>query len=244
MPLVLLDAPGGCFWRDWLAFVRKNLLDGGMISADDLSMLLVTDDVDATVADIAQKKPPMRIAFNRPGNLDGDMSLALMAAEGVTPDTIKAWGGQVVRAASQEMTSLMLDRRLDGVSFGISIKHPRIQEMDNGLELLMLPHSEAAIQKVTKEFGGKGCPIKASEYRFLAADTVSACVGMSVVVRSDMDPALAYNITKGIIENVEQYKAAHRLLKAAVTLESLTEAGQAPFHPGAEKYFREKGLLK
>ncbi len=54
MPLVLLDAPGGCFWRDWLAFVRKNLLDGGMISADDLSMLLVTDDVDATVADIAQ----------------------------------------------------------------------------------------------------------------------------------------------------------------------------------------------
>jgi hypothetical protein len=54
MPLVLLDAPGGSYWRDWLAFVRKNLLDGGMISPDDLSMLLVTDDVDATVADIAQ----------------------------------------------------------------------------------------------------------------------------------------------------------------------------------------------
>lgn len=197
-----------------------------------------------TVADIAQKKPPIRIAFNRPGNLDGDISIALMAAEGITQDNIKAWGGQVVRAASQEMTSLMLDRRLDGVSFGISINHPRIQEMANGLELVMLPISDAAVQKVTKELGGKACAIKASEYKFLASDTSSACVGMSVVVRGDMDATLAYNITKGVIENVDHYRAAHRLLKAAVTLQSLTEAGQAPFHPGAEKYMREKGLHK
>ena len=54
MPLVLLDAPGGTYWHDWLAFVRKNLLDGGMISPDDLSLLQVTDDVDAAVADVVQ----------------------------------------------------------------------------------------------------------------------------------------------------------------------------------------------
>jgi TRAP transporter TAXI family solute receptor len=198
-----------------------------------------------TVADIAKKKVPIRIAFNRPGNLDGDMSIALMAAEGITQADIKKWGGQVVRAASQEMTSLMLDRRLDGVSFGISINHPRIQEMDNGLELVMLPHSEAAVQKATQQVGGKPCVVKAGEYKFLAVDTPSACIGMSVVVRADMDPKLAYNITKGIIDNVDHYRAAHRLLKSAVTLQSLSESGgPAPFHPGALKYFKEKGLAK
>jgi uncharacterized protein len=169
----------------------------------------------------------------------------LMAAEGVTLDDIRKWGGQVVRAASQEMTSLMLDRRLDAVSFGISINHPRIQEMDNGLELVMLPMSEAAVQKATSEVGGKPCPIKAGEYKFLAANTPSACIGMSVVVRADMDEKLAYNITKGVIDNVDAYRSAHRLLKAAVTLQSLSEAGgAAPFHPGALKYFKEKGLAK
>jgi uncharacterized protein len=197
----------------------------------------------ATVADIAKKKPPMRVAFNRPGNLDGDMSIALMAAEGITLDDIRKWGGQVVRAASQEMTSLMLDRRLDGVSFGISINHPRIQEMDNGLELVMLPISEAAAKKATDEVGGKPCMIKAGEYKFLAADTPSACIGMSIVVRADMDEAVAYNITKGIIDNVDAYRSAHRLLKSAVTLQSLSEpGGAAPFHPGALKYFKEKAL--
>lgn len=198
-----------------------------------------------TVADIAKKKPPLRIAFNRPGNLDGDMSIALMAAEGITQADIRKWGGQVVRAASQEMTSLMLDRRLDGVSFGISINHPRIQEMDNGLELVMLPMSEAAVKKATAQVGGKPCMIKAGEYKFLAANTPSACIGMNVVVRADMDGALAYNVTKGVIDNVDAYRSAHRLLKAAVTLQSLSEpGGAAPFHPGALKYFKEKGLAK
>ena len=65
-----------------------------------------------------------------------------------------------------------------------------------------------------------------------------------VVVRADMDDELAYNVTKGIVENVDTYKAAHRLLNKVVTLQTLTEKGQAPFHPGAEKYLREKGLIK
>jgi uncharacterized protein len=108
----------------------------------------------------------------------------------------------------------------------------------------MLPVDDAVARKVTDELGGKPCAIKAGEYKFLAADSSSVCVGMSVVVRADMDEKLAYNVTKGIVENVDKYKAAHRTLQQAVTLESLTEAGQAPFHPGAEKYLREKGLMK
>lgn len=197
-----------------------------------------------TVADIAAKKPAMRVAVNRPGNLDGDVALAVLAGYGISQDDIKKWGGQVVRAASQEMTSLMLDRRLDLVVLGISINHPRIREMENGLDLIMLPISQEVAQKVARDLGGKPCIVKAGEYKFLAADSPSICVGVSVFVRADMDTQLAYNLTKGIIENLDKYKAAHRLLDKAVTLQNATEPGQAPFHAGAEKYYREKGLLK
>jgi TRAP transporter TAXI family solute receptor len=197
-----------------------------------------------TLADIAAKKPAMRVAVNRPGNLDGDVGLAVLAAYGISQDDIKNWGGQVVRAASQEMTSLMLDRRLDLVVLGISINHPRIREMENGLDLVMLPISQDSAQKVAKDLGGKPCTIKAGEYKFLAADTSSICVGLSVFVRADMDTQLAYNLTKGVIDNLDKYKAAHRLLDKAVTLQNATEPGQVAFHAGAEKYYREKGLLK
>ncbi|MBM3527077.1 MAG: TAXI family TRAP transporter solute-binding subunit [Alphaproteobacteria bacterium] len=197
-----------------------------------------------SVADIAKKKPAMRIAVNRPGNLDGDVSLGVLSAYGITADSIKSAGGQLVRAASQEMTSLMLDRRLDIASFGISINHARIQEMANGLELVLLTIDEPAAKKVSDQLGGKPCSIKAGEYKFAAPDTSSVCVGMSVVVRADLDEKTAYDVTKGVFEQIDKYRAAHRLLQKAVTPASLAEAGQVPFHLAAEKYLREKGLRK
>jgi hypothetical protein len=52
MPVVFLDAPGGTYWKEWLAFVRGNLLAGGMISPEDMSLFRVTESVDETVAEI------------------------------------------------------------------------------------------------------------------------------------------------------------------------------------------------
>jgi uncharacterized protein (TIGR00730 family) len=52
MPLVFLDAPGGSYWRDWLEYIKRHLLDGKMISLEDLSLFRVTDSVDETVDEI------------------------------------------------------------------------------------------------------------------------------------------------------------------------------------------------
>ncbi|MEO1995987.1 MAG: TIGR00730 family Rossman fold protein, partial [Planctomycetaceae bacterium] len=52
MPVVLLDEPQGSYWKDWLEFIRKHLLDGGMISPDDLSLFRITDSPQAAVDEI------------------------------------------------------------------------------------------------------------------------------------------------------------------------------------------------
>jgi uncharacterized protein (TIGR00730 family) len=52
MPLVFLDAPGGSYWTDWLAYIRKHLLAGKMISPEDLALFRVTDNVEDTVSEI------------------------------------------------------------------------------------------------------------------------------------------------------------------------------------------------
>ena len=198
----------------------------------------------ATLADIAAKHPPMRIAVNRPGNMDGDVGLATLAAVGVTQDKIKSWGGQVVRAASREMTSLMLDRRIDAVIFGISYNHASVREMANGLDILMLPMTQAAAEKVAEETGNKTCSVKAGEYSFLKQDTASVCVGLLLMARADMPEKEAYDITRGVFEQIEKFRSVHPLLKKVVTPQSLAQPAIVAFHPGAAKYLREKGLLK
>jgi uncharacterized protein (TIGR00730 family) len=52
MPVVFLDPPGGTYWKEWLAFVRGNLLAGGMISPEDLALFRVVESVEETVAEI------------------------------------------------------------------------------------------------------------------------------------------------------------------------------------------------
>jgi hypothetical protein len=51
-PIVLLDAPGGTFWKGFAAFIRDDVAARGLVAADDLERVLVTDSCEAAVAEI------------------------------------------------------------------------------------------------------------------------------------------------------------------------------------------------
>ena len=51
-PVVLLDTPGGTYWRGWLRFVTEELVANGLVSPGDLDLFLITDDVDEACAEI------------------------------------------------------------------------------------------------------------------------------------------------------------------------------------------------
>lgn len=46
IPLVMIDRPGGDYWKSWDYYVRNRLLDQGLISADDTSLYHLTDSLD------------------------------------------------------------------------------------------------------------------------------------------------------------------------------------------------------
>ncbi|PAW83041.1 MAG: Rossman fold protein, TIGR00730 family [Pedosphaera sp. Tous-C6FEB] len=54
MPLVLVDKPGGTYWKTWDKNVREHLLRNELISPEDLGLYHVTDDVDEAVKHIAR----------------------------------------------------------------------------------------------------------------------------------------------------------------------------------------------
>ncbi|MBK4732103.1 LOG family protein [Oxynema sp. CENA135] len=45
-PILLIDAPGGDYWKDWDAYIRKHLLKRGLIGSEDCNIYTVTDDLD------------------------------------------------------------------------------------------------------------------------------------------------------------------------------------------------------
>jgi uncharacterized protein (TIGR00730 family) len=49
MPLVLMDRPGGAYWKTWDKHVREHLLRNGLISPDDLNLYHITDNCEEAV---------------------------------------------------------------------------------------------------------------------------------------------------------------------------------------------------
>ncbi len=197
-----------------------------------------------TFADLIAKKIKARVAINRRGNLDSDIGRMVLEDAGFGPAIIKAAGGQLVHAASKEIVSLMLDRRIDMTVFGIAYKHPRIREIARGIKVAMLPIPKSVADSVARKTGGMVCMFKAAEYKFINQDIWSVCSGAVLIVNQNMDAKLAYNLTKGIVTQIEKFKTAHRLIKKATTKATFAEPTNVPFHPGAAKYLREAGLLK
>jgi len=52
VPIVLVDAPGGTYWQHWRTYVKAELLHTGMISAEDMHLIKLTDDVEVAVREI------------------------------------------------------------------------------------------------------------------------------------------------------------------------------------------------
>ncbi|MBI4611345.1 MAG: LOG family protein [Candidatus Rokubacteria bacterium] len=52
IPVVLLDEPGGQFWKTWEAFISQEMLNRGLIAPDDLQLFSLTDDSNVAAREI------------------------------------------------------------------------------------------------------------------------------------------------------------------------------------------------
>ncbi|OAI40930.1 cytochrome D ubiquinol oxidase subunit II [Planctomycetaceae bacterium SCGC AG-212-D15] len=51
-PIVMVDEPGGTYWKNWDAFMQSTLVKRGLISPEDVALYKVTDSVEEAVAEV------------------------------------------------------------------------------------------------------------------------------------------------------------------------------------------------
>jgi TRAP transporter TAXI family solute receptor len=73
-------------------------------------------------------------------------------------------------------------------------------------------------------------------------DVETVAVINFLVTLEDVSEETAYQMTKQLFENLPEMQAAHNAAKA-IKLENAIKGMPIPLHPGAEKYYKEKGLL-
>lgn len=85
--------------------------------------------------------------------------------------------------------------------------------------------------------------IPANTYKGQERDITTPAVMAMMVARKDLSEDLVYKFTKAIFDNLPQFHSAHAAAKR-LTLQTALSGMPVPLHPGAEKFYREKGIAR
>ncbi|HEU5321071.1 MAG TPA: TAXI family TRAP transporter solute-binding subunit [Methylomirabilota bacterium] len=85
--------------------------------------------------------------------------------------------------------------------------------------------------------------IPANTYKGQEREVVTPAVMAMMVAKSDLPEDLVYRFTKAIFDNLGQFHAAHAAAKN-LTLATALNGMPVPLHPGAQKFFKEKGVAR
>ena len=195
-----------------------------------------------TLRDLITTEAPVRMGVNTRGNMVQELNRSIFGAYGVTYEDVESWGGQVVFAASNEMATLMANRRIDMSSNGVFAPNNSILQSSNSVEVIMLPLHEEAIDIVSDIMGARAYTVPAGAYEWLDHDVPTIALGAELVVNETLPDQQAYDLARALMENIDRLRGVHRAM-SDLTPEFMVSQSIVPYHPGALRYYREVGLV-
>jgi TRAP transporter TAXI family solute receptor len=140
-----------------------------------------------------------------------------------------------------ESVDLIKNRQLDVTLQSAGLGVAAIRDLASSQEIVVVEIPAAIVDKIGAPYV-KGI-IPKNTYTGQTEDVATAAVINYLVTRSDLSDDLVYQMTKVTYESVPDLKAAASAA-ADISLAKALDGMPVPTHPGAEKYFREKGVLK
>lgn len=194
-----------------------------------------------TVADLKDKRiVPGKVGFS--GTVIAEL---VLKAYGLTFASIKKDGGSVSFVGYSDSAALMKDGHSDVYMAVTSCPQSTIIDLNFRPGVRFLPIDDAHMQKILDmEPGLMATAIPKGAYKGLDADVPAVGTVTCIVINKDVPDEVAYNIVKTLYANwPELAKVKKQAIDNSKPDKALMGAG-IPVHPGALKYYKEKGIAK
>jgi len=125
-----------------------------------------------------------------------------------------------------------------------------VQELAFGTKITMVPIDEPMIKKLTKDFPFYAKIVIPKDIYKTAKDVPTITTMAQWVVDASVSEETVYQMTKAVFEGTPGKPSVAELMARAhaqgknVQLKTALSGMAIPLHPGAEKYYKEKGLIK
>ncbi|MFV0282802.1 MAG: TAXI family TRAP transporter solute-binding subunit [Castellaniella sp.] len=163
---------------------------------------------------------------------------AVLKAAGLTYDDFD----KVEYLPFGESVELMKNRQLDVTLQSAGLGVSSIRDLATSVKIVIVPIPADVIKKIGNA-AYQEATIPAGTYEGQAQDTPTAAVPNFLVTASTVPDDLVYQMTKVFYEQLDTLKSAHNAAKT-IKRENALKGMPVPLHPGAERYYKEVGLIK
>jgi hypothetical protein len=164
-------------------------------------------------------------------------SRAILAAAGLSYKDM----GKIEYLPFAESVDLMKNRQLNATLQSAGLGVASLKDLSTSSDITVVAVPKEVVDKIGPPF--KSVMIPANTYTGQDKDVPTAAVVNYLVSSSAVSDDLAYQMTKLIFESLPELANAHASGKE-IKLENAAAASPVPLHPGAIRYYKEKGLIK
>lgn len=150
--------------------------------------------------------------------------------------------GQVEFKPYAESVELIEKGQLDATLQSAGLGMAAIRELAERVPITFVAIPEQVVARIGSSAYQSGT-IPAGTYKGQTNDVTTATITNILVSQSSVSDAVAYQMTKLLFENLKRLAEAHPAARD-IRLERATSGLPIPLHPGAERFYREVGVLK
>jgi len=194
-----------------------------------------------TVADLKDKRiVPGKVGFS--GTVIAEQ---VLKAYDITFDSIKKNGGMVNYVGYSDSAALMKDGHSDCYMAVTSCPQSTIIDLNFRPGVRFLPVDPEHMQKILKmEPGLMEAAVPKGAYKGLESDVPAVGTVTAIVIHKDVSDDLAYNIVKTLYANWPDLAEVKKKAIEDSKPEKALLGARIPVHPGAMRYYKEKGYVK
>ena len=226
----LIDAWNG---REEAGFPKKldKLRGVAAIYSNYIQVVASKESGIASIADLKGKA----LSVGAPKSGTELNARAVLAAAGMSYDDL----GKIEYLPFAESVELMKNRQLDATLQSAGLGVASIRDLATSVPITVVPIEAALIEQIGQPFYAATVP--AGTYDGQDSDVPTAAVPNYLVTHSDVPDETAYQMTAQLFGHLDQLASAHAAAKA-IKLEDALKGMPLPLHPGAERFYDEKGM--
>lgn len=212
---------------------KENILAVASLYPSTMQVAVLADSDIETIEDLRGK----RVVVGPPASSSAIMSENVLSEYGLSTDDYEG-----LTLSFAEGAQAMSDGHADCVVVVSAHPNNALMELDVTKGIRLIPvDGEARDKAAEKHQYYDKFTIPAGTYPSIDYDIETLSLGTMLVANNDLSEDVVYKFLEGIYGNLEELGGVHAMAKQ-IALEHATLV-PIPFHPGAEKYFQEQGLL-